>query len=70
VLRGFDQLGNPWVNDPDATHPPTSIKPVLRLYQRDHLLKAWATSQRTVYVLTPTTQRIEGLLGMNSPFSP
>jgi|DewCreStandDraft_4_1066084.scaffolds.fasta_scaffold03294_10 uncharacterized protein YvpB len=51
VCVGFDEKGNPVVNDPYADL--TKGQRVRRTYPRDRLLKAWWSSLGTVYLILP-----------------
>ena len=61
VVCGLDSQGNVWVNDPDATIPLTQKKPVRRLYPRAAVIRAWASSHQTAYVLTRRGERLDAI---------
>ncbi|HVK58024.1 MAG TPA: peptidase C39 family protein [Candidatus Kapabacteria bacterium] len=51
VCIGFDEDGNIVVNDPGRSQ-------VRRIYLRENLIKAWAESQNTVYIVHPEKWKI------------
>ena len=50
VCCGFTATGDPVINDP-ATIP--KVQSVRRIYKRANVLRAWATSHNTVYIVYP-----------------
>jgi hypothetical protein len=57
VLAGFTADGDPVINDPWAKL--AEGQPVRRVYRRAHLEAAWASSQRTAYLVLPETRLAE-----------
>jgi hypothetical protein len=55
VCIGFTSTGDPVINDP-ATNPLTPH--VRRIYKRANVLRAWATSHNTVYIVYPENYSI------------
>jgi hypothetical protein len=51
VCIGFDEHGNIIVNDPGR-------RMVRQVYQRDNLIKAWAESRNTVYIVHPEDWKV------------
>lgn len=51
VLVGFDEKGDPVFNDP------ASSAQVRKTYPREMFIKAWAESNRTVYIIHPETTK-------------
>ena len=51
VCVGFDQEGNVIVNDPGRTE-------VRQTYSRENLMKAWALSENTVYLIYPENWKV------------
>ncbi len=48
VVVGFDQSGDPMINDPAA------CPEVRRTYPLEHFIKAWQSSRQTVYIIYPS----------------
>ncbi len=53
VVSGFTETGDVWIHDPDTPYPPVPGKTVRRVYPREAVDKAWASSRRTCYVIEP-----------------
>lgn len=51
VVVGFNETGDVWVNDPDASYPPVPGRTIRRLYSRQDVERGWAISHRTAYVI-------------------
>lgn len=50
VCRGFTENGDPVINDPWTDLNGESVR---RIYKRENVIHAWATSQNTVYLVYP-----------------
>lgn len=53
VVTGFTESGDVIINDPATVPGKQSVR---RVYQRDNVLRAWATSRNTVYLVYPEGQ--------------
>lgn len=56
VVVGFDQSGDPMINDPAA------CPEVQRSYPLEHFIKAWQSSRQTVYIIYPSKISLPGQL--------
>ena len=56
VCAGFNEAGDPVVNDPWARRE--HGQRVRRVYARDRLAAAWAASRQTVYLIFPESHRV------------
>jgi Peptidase_C39 like family len=54
VCIGFTKDGDPVINDP-GTNPKKSVR---HIYKRENVIRAWATSHNTVYLVYPTSAKI------------
>ena len=59
VVVGFDQSGDPMINDPAA------CPEVQRSYPLEHFIKAWQSSRQTVYIIYPSKIRLPDQLGIH-----
>jgi len=55
VVTGFTESGDVIINDPATRLGKQSVR---RIYQRENVLRAWATSHNTVYLIFPEGQKL------------